>query len=136
MPDAAKNEPMTRFLMYKIAIRCDEMSLAAECIHMIATSTNDPKLLYACVLDAQQAGNKSQTLVALQLVLEKCGYEAPSINFASLLRLTITLMVQVLGEAAKAHNVSTSPIAMIDKLCILYEKGEATSGLLECVTDF
>ncbi|KAI9055545.1 hypothetical protein LZ554_000492 [Drepanopeziza brunnea f. sp. 'monogermtubi'] len=128
MSDAAKNEPMSRFLMYKIAVRCQETDLAAECLQLIGSaSTKDPKLLYACVLDAQQAGDRVQTLAALQLVLENCGYDAPSINLASLLRLTISLMVQILEETSKRPNDAEEAEAMVEKLCMMYEKGVTAS---------
>lgn len=116
---------MSRFLMYKIAVRCDEQQLAAECLHIISSSsTNDSKLLYACVLDAQQAGNKKQTLAALQLVLDKSTYETTTVNLASLLRLTITLTVQALDEAAKKQDDSAEFDATLEKLCAMYEKGK------------
>lgn len=73
MPEASKNEPMTRFLMYKVAIRSEDTDLAAECLRVISSSSKDPTLLYACVLDAQQIGNRHLALAALQLVLEVQG---------------------------------------------------------------
>ncbi|KAL2071470.1 hypothetical protein VTL71DRAFT_12705 [Oculimacula yallundae] len=115
---------LSRFLMYKIAVRCDEQELAAECLHIISSaSPNDLKLLYACVLDAQQAGNKRQTLAALQLVLDRTTFETTAVNLASLLRLTVTLTVQTLDEAAQKHNDPTEFEATLDKLCVMYEKG-------------
>ncbi|KAL5321709.1 hypothetical protein ACEPPN_009669 [Leptodophora sp. 'Broadleaf-Isolate-01'] len=128
MPSAAQNEPMSRFLMYKIAVRCEDQDLAAECLQVISsTSTNDPKYLYACVLDAQQAGNKRQTLAALQLVLDKSSFETSSVNLASLLRLTTTLTIQALNEAAKSKDDCTESDDMSEKLCAMYEKGSAAA---------
>ncbi|KAK2625835.1 hypothetical protein QTJ16_005147 [Diplocarpon rosae] len=128
MPDTAKSEPMSRFLMYKIAVRCRETHLAAECLQFIGSaSTKDPKLLYACVLEAQQAGDRVQTLAALQLVLEKCGYESPSINLPSLLRLTMTLMVQQIDEFSK-NGDDADANAVVEKLCTVYEKGRKRSA--------
>ena len=124
MSEAAKNEPMTRFLIYKIAIRCDDPELASECLEVVSSSSgSDPKLLYACVLDAQQVGSKTQALAALQLVLENCGYDAPQsrVHLPSLLRITIGLMVALL-EASK------DPVAShihIEKLCKMFEAGKS-----------
>ncbi|CAL3972847.1 unnamed protein product [Diplocarpon coronariae] len=125
MPDTAKSEPMSRFLMYKIAVRCRETELAAECLQLIGSaSTKDPKILYACVLEAQQAGDRVQTLAALQLVLERCGYESPSINLPSLLRLTMTLMVQQIDEFSK-NSDDVNADALVERLCTVYERGVA-----------
>jgi hypothetical protein len=124
MLETAKNEPMTRFLMYKIAIRCEELDFAAECLQIIsAASPKDPTLLYACVLDAQQIGNKPQTLAALQLVLEKFGYGSPSmIHLPSLLRLTIGLTVALIDKS-KVVEGSSEAEQTVEKLCRLFEGG-------------
>ena len=50
-------------------------------------STKDDTLLYACVLEAQQAGDKRQAVIALQKVLEKYGYGTPAgVHLPALLR--------------------------------------------------
>ena len=124
MSGFAKNEPVTRFLMYKMAIRCEETGFAAECLQVISSSSpNDPNLLYACVLDAQQVGDKFQTLAALQIVLEKFDYGTPSsIHLPSLLRLTIGLTVAMINNS-KAVEGSQEADAMVEKLCSLFEGG-------------
>lgn len=124
MSEVVKNEPLTNFLMYKVAIRCEETKLAAECLQSISSSSMDPTLLYACVLDAQQMGDKAQTLAALQLVLQKFGYGAPSsIHLPSLLRLTIGLTA---GLIDKSKNIQGSSEAdeTVEKLCKLFEGGK------------
>ena len=125
MSDSAKNEPMTRFLMYKIAVRCGEIELAAESLQIISsTTTKDPTLLYACCLDAQQSGNKLQTTAALQLVLEKYGYSAPSaIHLPSLIRTSIQLMVSLLDDS-KNSGASDELELSVEKLCKAFEGGK------------
>jgi hypothetical protein len=122
MTELAQNEPMTRFLMYKIAMRCQEAEFAAECLHVISSSSaEDPTLLYACVLDAQHLGNKRQALAALQLVLEKHDYGVPAtVNLPSLLRITIQFSVSVLNESTKG---SEDADAIEERLCKLFEGG-------------
>jgi hypothetical protein len=132
MSELAKNEPLTRFLMYKIAVRCEEVEFASECLLIISSaSQKDPTLLYACVLDAQQVGDKPQTLAALQLVLEKFGYGAPSsIHLPSLLRLTIGLTVAMIDKS-KVTEGSSEADETVEKLCRLFEGGKAFSFILE-----
>lgn len=111
--------------MYKIAMRCEEVEFAAECLQIIsAAHTQEPTLLYACVLDAQHLGNKRQALVALQLVLEKQDYSVrTTVNLPSLLRITIQFSVAVVTEAVKLGN--TQEVAsMLEKLCKLFEGGK------------
>jgi hypothetical protein len=132
MSDSACNEPMTRFLMYKISIRGGDTELAAECLQAIcsaATSTQDLTLLYACILDAQQLGNKTETLAGLQFVLENSQYSSQTaVHLPSLLRLTISLMVALLDENSGHGDQSAMPT--IDRLCAAFEKGKSTSYLV------
>lgn len=132
MSDSAKNEPMSRFLMYKIAIRCREGELAAECLQIICSATTkDPTLLYACCLDAQQSGNKPQTVAALQLVLEKYGYTAPSaIHLPSLLRTTIQLIVSIQKESQNSASLDDMGVT-VEKICKAFEGGNISNALLE-----
>ncbi|PQE09145.1 hypothetical protein CJF32_00010362 [Rutstroemia sp. NJR-2017a WRK4] len=130
MSGTAKEEPLTRFLMYKIAIRSEEVDFAAECLEKVAVSQgNDPTLLYACVLDAQQAGNRTYVLSALQLVLEKCGYNLQgNVHLPSLLRTTIVLLVGVI-EGAKTKEEFAKHGELVERLCQLFEGGEYISSL-------
>ncbi|TVY49609.1 hypothetical protein LOCC1_G000373 [Lachnellula occidentalis] len=127
MSAVAQNEPMTRFLMYKIALRSGDHELAADSLHIISSSSKeDPNLLYACCLDAREVGNKATMLAALQLVLEKYDYGAPKIiHLPSLLRITIGLTESLLEESKDAE-VSVEADAIIEKLCKLFE-GAVTS---------
>ncbi|RKF74152.1 Sporulation-specific protein 22 [Golovinomyces cichoracearum] len=121
MTEVEKNEPMSRFLMYKIAVRCDDNDMAVECLHKISSSLgSDPTLLYACCLDAKQMGNKPQLLVTLQLVLEKFSYNMPpGFHLPSLLRLTISLMNGMIEESPIS---GTDPnIDIVEKICAAFE---------------
>lgn len=118
MSDAAKEEPLTRFLLYKIAIRNGEVELAAECLEKVASCSEDPTLLFACVLDAQKAGNKTDVLDALWMVLDKCGYGfQENVRLPSIIRMIIVLLVGVIeSEGDSREN--------IEKLCKLFEAGK------------
>ena len=61
---------------------------AAECLDLVCRqSSKDATLLYACVLEAQSAGDKRQAIIALEKVLEKYNYSAPAgIHLPALLR--------------------------------------------------
>ncbi|KAF7952888.1 hypothetical protein EAE96_006111 [Botrytis aclada] len=120
MSDSAKEEPLTRFLMYKISIRSEEVELAAECLEKVASCSKDTSLLFACVLDAQQVGNKKHVLDALWLVLDKCGYGAQeNLRLPSIIRMIIVLLVGMID----AENIAASYAGEnIEKLCTMFEK--------------
>ncbi|KAF7883240.1 uncharacterized protein EAF02_005160 [Botrytis sinoallii] len=120
MSDCAKEEPLTRFLMYKIAIRSEEVELAAECLEKVASCTEDPSLLFACVLDAQQVGNKKHVLDALWMVLDKCGYcVQENVRLPSIIRMIIVLLI---GMIDAENTPSGYARENIEKLCKMFEK--------------
>lgn len=123
MTEAAKNEPMSQFLMYKIAIRSNDNDMAVECLKKISSTTvNDPTLLYACCLDAQQMSNKSQLLLTLELVLDKFKHETPQgVHLPSLIRLTVGLLNEILNEASETD--ATVDVNNVEKLCAVFESG-------------
>jgi hypothetical protein len=104
MSDSGKDEPVTRYLMYKVGLGSEDMDLsehlalcgcssilttiAAECLdHICRNSAKNATLLYACVMEAQSIGDKKQAINALERVLEKYDYTAPAgIHLAALLR--------------------------------------------------
>ncbi|KAI8934579.1 hypothetical protein NX059_008277 [Plenodomus lindquistii] len=104
MPETGKDEPVTRYLMYKVGVQSGDtelgqslerfdtvqklMTIAAQCLaHVCQSSAKDATLLYACVMEAQSAGDKRQAITALERVLEKYDYSAPAgIHLPALLR--------------------------------------------------
>lgn len=88
MSDMNKKHPSTQYLLYKIALRCQDVELATQCLDTICcTSTKDATLLYACVLEAQRAGDRAQSIASMQRVLDKYDYGAPGgVHLPALLR--------------------------------------------------
>ncbi|CAG8979159.1 hypothetical protein HYALB_00000293 [Hymenoscyphus albidus] len=123
MPEIAKNEPMTRFLMYKVAIQSNLSKVAAESLQVIySASSTDPTLLYACCLYSMQGNNKVQTLAALQLVLEKHDYDLPTaVHLPSLIRVTIGITSKLLETSLQNGSNNAEVEELINKLCKLFE---------------
>ncbi|KAF2258604.1 SPO22-domain-containing protein [Lojkania enalia] len=94
MSDVGRNEPITRYLMYKAALHDGDAEFSTQCLEVVSKqSSNDATLLYACVLEAQSAGEKRQAIFALEKVLEKYEYSAPAgIHLPALLRCTARLL--------------------------------------------
>ncbi|KAF6237883.1 hypothetical protein HO173_004084 [Letharia columbiana] len=116
-----KKDPSTMYVLYKVALRCRDSGLAAECIDTICTaSTKDATLLYACVLEAQQTGDHLQIINSLQRVLEKYSYNAPNeIHLPALLRCTARLLIREL------ENPPSHVTDCIDEICKLFEGAAA-----------
>lgn len=117
MPESGRNVAITNYLMYKVALRSGDTPMASNCLEgVLKSSTKDATYLYACVLEAQGSGDRQQTVLALQKVLEKYNYGAPSgINLAALLRCTIRLLVAELESGvANIENV-------LEEVCKVFE---------------
>ncbi|EKG11028.1 Tetratricopeptide-like helical [Macrophomina phaseolina MS6] len=121
MSESARNAPMTRYLMYKSALRDAQPDFAAECLDVICRqSDKDVTLLYACVIEAQSLSDRRQSILALQKVLEMYDYGAPpEVNLPALLRSTIRLLVQHLG------GVETFNEDAMGELCKVFEAAAA-----------
>jgi hypothetical protein len=107
MSDSGRDEPVTRYLMYKVGLRSGDVELgkspvqcgcsyvltttAAECLDYVCrSSAKDATLLYACVMEAQSTGNKKQAINALERVLDRYDYSVPAgIHLPALLRYVL-----------------------------------------------
>jgi len=109
--------------MYKIAIRSGDADLASDCLEVISQdSSNNPSLLYACVLDAQDVGDKKMALAALQILLEKHQFNPPSaIYLPALLRCTIRLLMSQLDSKGTSQTEVGTVASQLGKL---FEGGE------------
>ncbi|KAI9695204.1 MAG: hypothetical protein M1820_008840 [Bogoriella megaspora] len=117
MPLATRDAPFTRFLMYKLAIRSNDVQLAAESLEAVSRSSKtDPKLLYACVLEAQQCGNRQQAIVALQQVLNRTSQGIPTdVHLPAILRCTARLIITELTITSPMND------GLLDDFCKLFE---------------
>ncbi|KAK3064561.1 hypothetical protein LTS18_006048 [Coniosporium uncinatum] len=115
MSETAKAAPITRYLMYKVALRSTDVELAADCLEGICKqSSKDATLLYACALEAQQVGDRAQAVAALQKVLEKYDYGAPQgVHLPALLRCTARLLISELTPARGADEAVTGEICRL-----------------------
>jgi hypothetical protein len=84
MSDTGRDDRTTRYLMYKVGLHDNDSdfgrrsaqywktskltSTVAECLDAVCRhSSKDATLLYACVLEANNSGNKMQAIIAHRL---------------------------------------------------------------------
>ncbi|KAF2403591.1 SPO22-domain-containing protein [Trichodelitschia bisporula] len=95
LSETQRNAPESRYLMYKVAMRTNDPELAADCLNVICRAPDTvkkPTLLYACVLDAQQVGNKWETARVLEKVLDRYDAAVPAgVSLPALLRCMVRL---------------------------------------------
>ncbi|KAF1916890.1 meiosis protein SPO22/ZIP4 like-domain-containing protein [Ampelomyces quisqualis] len=125
MAESGRDEPVTRYLMYKVALQSADMELASECLeHICKSSANDATMLFASVMEAQNIGTKGQAIHALERVLDKYDYTAPTgINLPALLRITARLIQSDLTKngVIQAH--------VMEQLCKVLEGSLAQAKL-------
>ncbi|KAF8252313.1 SPO22-domain-containing protein [Wilcoxina mikolae CBS 423.85] len=111
MPESGKNAPLSRFLMFKVALRTSDDDLALSCLASIAENpSTDQQLLYACALDSQEVGNRKLALRTLKLVLDSLETFPPSeaskapILLRCIIRLTMT---EIEGASDAKNNIES-----------------------------
>ncbi|PNY23779.1 Uncharacterized protein TCAP_06278 [Tolypocladium capitatum] len=125
MPEGAQDDILTRYLMFKVSLLCWDHELGSKCIKHLSGSTDNIRrrdILYACVREAQQVGDKLCTLAALKAVAGSwtAGKTSPS-NVPSILRCTIRLIHMVEeDEGAAEHHVQRSDFA--EDICEIFGK--------------
>lgn len=117
MSDNGKASPLTRFLMFKLALRTGDDIFAAENLDVICkASTEDVNLLYACVLEAQTLGDKRHAALALQKVLQQYDLTVPKgVNLPALLRCMVRLQISEISEGEKPSDPA------MEELCKVFE---------------
>ncbi|KAF1808565.1 SPO22-domain-containing protein [Eremomyces bilateralis CBS 781.70] len=117
MPQSGRDALTTQYLLYKIAIQEGNSEIAAECLDKICRQSHkDKTLLFACVADAQETGEKSQAIHALHKVLEKYDYKSPGgVHLPALLRCTIRLISGEIFDDLKKNSI------LLEDLCYTYE---------------
>lgn len=125
MPEGPQDDILTRYLMFKVSLLCWDHELGSQCIKHLSGSTDKTRhrdILYACVREAQQVGDKLCTLAALKAVADSwtAGSVSPS-NVPSILRCTIRLIHMVEEEGAREDHVEQSDF--VEDICEIFGKG-------------
>ncbi|UKZ81939.1 hypothetical protein TrVFT333_009717 [Trichoderma virens FT-333] len=125
MSDNAKNHILTRYLAFKVSLIDRDHDLGFESIrHLskLSDSSQGRDVLYACIREAQQVGDKLCTLAALQAIIDswKIDQATPS-NLTSILRCSIRL-IHLIEEQGNGDEVGAQSVAYAEDLCRLFEK--------------
>ncbi|KAF7547940.1 hypothetical protein G7Z17_g7379 [Cylindrodendrum hubeiense] len=123
MSPAVQEDPLTRYLMFKASLAGWDHELGCQSIEHLSRSSDKEKsqdILYACVREAQQVGDRLCTLAALKAVVEKCdsGKSSRS-HFPSILRCTIRLIHLIESQEGEAPN---QDLKLAEDTCNIFEK--------------
>lgn len=126
MNDVMFKEPMTAYLAFKVALKQQDTDGLLRCLRQIVeSSSSDPKYLYACCLEAQQAQDKITAIKALQhIFLNDQFYSSNSVHLAALSRVLIRLEVSILNSE---EDVSIDGGLLVEDICNIFEAGKSHS---------
>lgn len=104
MPKDAREESLSQFLAFRLALQSQDEDLAAECLRNVARhACKDPTHLYACVIEAQRSPMRHMAVMALQAVLSQ---RPAGIHLECLLRCTVRLLIAELDGAANDQKLN------------------------------
>lgn len=128
MPDPARDDLLTRYLMFKVSLLDWDHQLGIESIEYLGRATDDgysQEILYACIKDAQQVGDKMCTLAALKATVDKWNSgKASAASLPSVIRCSIRL-INMIEEQERKNKGESSPELFVDDLCTMFERGSA-----------
>jgi hypothetical protein len=126
MSEETKADPLTRYLAFKVAVRNGDIDIVADCLSVIADSgAND--LLYACVLEANQANDQLCTLQALKKLQTVYGRAMSHIvHLPAVYRTMIRIICMILKRAE---------LDMDDRALLVQDLCDAFDGVVSAVSD-
>lgn len=96
---SSQNEGSTRYIGYKLALRSNDVRMASECLSaLVKHDDKERRYLFACVLEAQQSGNRALAIAAFQALLEQ---PPTGVQLPALLRCTARLLMEELESSAE-----------------------------------
>ncbi|PHH69992.1 hypothetical protein CDD82_7396 [Ophiocordyceps australis] len=129
MPKGAQDDALSRYLMFKVSLVSWDHELGCESIGQLSKSTDAARsldMLYACIREAQEFGDKLCTLAALKAVCSGWSLdETTSSNLPSILRCTIRLIHLTEQE----DKTTTHEADFAQDTCELFEKAAEQAKL-------
>ncbi len=124
MSERTRAEPMTAYLVFKVAIRTSERSLAVECLEKLSEAADHNEYLSACIADSQHNGDITCAIEGLKKLLSKYEYSAPSkIHLPALLRSIVRLLYSLLPRSENGSKAT--PELVVGDLCDVFDTGES-----------
>lgn len=132
IPEAIRDEPLTRYLMFKVALMSWDHELGRQCIEYLGRMPDKSQcqdIIYACIRDAQNAGDRLMTLETLKAAIQTFKMEGPSTtNLPSIFRCAIRL-IHMIEASYDGHVDGIADLA--EDTCYMFEMGEFYNKYME-----
>ena len=128
MAPCAQNDVLTRYLMFKVALKTWDTQLGIECIQHLSEATETQRsqdMMYACIREAQQASHQLCTIAALKAVAQTWHAGRPGAScLTSILRCGIRLALTMLDKLEQGKQDEVLQRALVEDTCKLFEIGK------------
>ncbi|KAL1908545.1 Transcription factor [Sporothrix stenoceras] len=102
MPWSSRDEPMTKYYLFKLSIKADDQDMATDCLRGITISADKMKLLHACVLHARHENAPQFMVQAMKSLADAINHDPSSqVHAPALFRCTILMLRDMIDEAIK-----------------------------------
>jgi hypothetical protein len=126
MPSAARDDALTRYLMFKVSLLDWDHELGYQSIEYLGKEADigySQELIYACIRDAQQASDKMCTLSALKATIDNWNSDTASkSSLPSMIRCSIRLITMIEEEERGRGTENCSELFVTD-ICTMFERG-------------
>lgn len=130
MPQRGQSNALTSYLMFRLAIMSWDHDLGRQCVENISSLGEQghcTDILYACIKEAQHAGDKVCTLAAM-IAVSNTKRTSVSItgNCIALLRCIIRLIIMIQEGHLEDAPASPTQDPCVEELCNTFENGESS----------
>lgn len=134
MKEPIRAEVLTQYLMFKVAVRSGDEDLGEICLRTLSSpATKTLDFLYACILDAQQVGDRQFVTAAMKSLVERYDFaQTDMVNLPALLRCTLRLLCPMLSSSTAANPTDKAAIdesSVVEDICHMFESGMGLAWL-------
>jgi len=125
MDQPSQAEGMTRYLMFKVALRCGDEELASDSLATMAASDDNEQFLYACILAAQDAGDRKLGAEAMKVLVQKHDFNSNHVHYPALLRSTIRMICAGIPQNDSVQEGNPQDdVSLEEDICQIFESGK------------
>lgn len=126
MSESTRDETMTKYLLFKLSVRLDDLAMASECLKQIGLSTNGRDFLYACVLYARSSKALQFTVQGLKKLVDTADLGHPgTVHTPALFRCMVLMLRDIIDGSIADSNGDCDIVATAARdLAAVFEGGE------------
>ena len=100
---------MTKYLLFKLSIKADDLDMATECLRGINVSADRMKMLQACILHARHEKAPLFMVKAMKRLADAINHDQSSqLHAPALFRCTILMLRDMIDDSEKGLGSSTN----------------------------